>query len=107
MIILKWFTPIFLVVAGCAIIMIAIQSGFDGSDSVTGYVVNIESPTLTTFSELVIEDRSGTIWTFMSNGYFSGFTPSHLEEHRALRQPVTVSFTKLENGQNRIVSISD
>ena len=107
MILVKWLVPIFLVVAGGVFIALALQSALDDSNTITGQVVSVKSASVTTFSELVIEDESGSTWTFTGSGHFSGFTPSHLEEHRALNEPVTVNFTELEDGQLRILAISD
>jgi len=107
MILVKWLVPIFLVVAGGAFIALAIQSTLDDSTTVTGHIVNVESASVTTFSELVIEDGSGSLWTFTGSGHFSGFTPSHLEEHRSLNEPVTIRFSELEDGQLRILAITD
>jgi hypothetical protein len=77
------------------------------SKSVRGQVVDVQSASITTISTLTLEDDSGTQWLFVGAGTFSGFTPSHLEEHRALQESVTVEYEIAENGELVIVGIGD
>ena len=59
------------------------------------------------FSSLKIEDDSGAQWIFIGSDAFTGFTPSHLEEHRMLREPITVEYEKSATGELKILSLSD
>lgn len=77
------------------------------ADTVTGQVAGVEPASLTTISSLTIEDDSGREWTFEGVGTFAGFTPSHLEEHRTLREPVTVEYEETPGGILIILSLSD
>ncbi|NQW19613.1 MAG: hypothetical protein HQ477_02635 [Chloroflexi bacterium] len=73
----------------------------------SGQIVKVESASVTTISSLTLEDESGKQWTFRGSGIFAGFTPSHLEEHRVLQEPVTVEYDELESGEFVIVRLFD
>jgi hypothetical protein len=74
---------------------------------VSGQIVDVQSASVTTISTLTLEDDSGKQWVFQGAGPFSGFTPSHLEEHRALWESVTVEYKISENGELVIVGMTD
>jgi DNA/RNA endonuclease YhcR with UshA esterase domain len=99
--------PALLILAAAISIALGVSTIVGGPDAVTGQVVSVESASVTTISSLTIEDNSGKLWTFVGSGTFSGFTPSHLEEHRAFRESVTVEYDELENGELSIVGLSD
>jgi hypothetical protein len=93
--------------AAIAFIAVGIFSILSSGSTVNGRVVSVESASVTTISSLTIEDSSGKQWTFRGTGTFSGFTPSHLEEHRALQETVTVEYEELDSGELSIVGLSD
>lgn len=99
--------PGLLLVAAIGFVAFGISTVFNGAINVKGQVVSVEPASVTTISSLTIEDDSGTQWTFSGAGTFSGFTPSHLEEHRALRESVTVEYEELDDGSLRIIGLSD
>ena len=88
-------------------IVFALLSVLDAGDTVRGQVVAVEPASVTTISSLTIRDEAGKQWLFTGAGTFSGFTPSHLEEHRALQEPVTVEYEELESGELSIIGLSD
>ena len=99
--------PAALIIAMIALVSFVISSVWDDPASVEGQVVNFDQTSLTTFSSLKIEDDSGTQWIFIGYDAFTGFTPSHLEEHRMLREPITVEYEKSATGELKILSLSD
>ncbi len=96
-----------LVVAAVIFIAIGISTVMGGPKSVEGQVLNVEQASLTTIASLTIEDASGEQWTFRGTGTFSGFTPTHLKEHGALREKVTVEYEMTDSGDLVILGISD
>ena len=76
-----------------------------GGESVTGDVVSVQERSLTEFEFLTIVDGQGKDWTFVG-GAFTGFTPSHLREHMALREPVRVWYVE-EGGILTATRIAD
>ncbi len=102
-------TPILALVALTAVVLIAygISTVAVGPEPVTGQVVSVEPASVTTISRLKLEDDSGKQWTFEGGGTFAGFTPSHLEEHMALREQVTVEYEETGTGTLRILGLSD
>ncbi len=96
-----------LAIAAAAFIAVGIFSILGSGSTVNGKVVSVESASVTTISSLTIEDSNGEQWTFKGAGIFSGFTPSHLEEHRAIRETVTVEYEELDSGELSIVRLSD
>ena len=74
---------------------------------ITGQVVSVEQGSVTTILRMTLEDESGKQWTFEGGGDFAGFTPSHLEEHRALGEQVTVEYETTAGGILKILSVSD
>ena len=87
---------------------IVTASCFDSNHNwVTGQVLNVEQSSMTIISSLTLEDDSGKRWTFEGGGIFSGFTPSHLLEHRALGEPVTVEYEETGSGILQIVRLAD
>jgi len=99
--------PILLIVAAGALIVFGIFSVVARPNSVHGQVINVQSSSVTIIAKLTIEDESGKRWTFTGAQTFSGFTPSHLEEHRALRESITVEYEETEHGEFTIVRLSD
>ncbi len=81
--------------------------GSDGSEqtSVTGRVTNVVSASVTVVSELDLVDATGVIWRFGARG-FVGMTPSHLEEHGATGEPVTIEYLE-EGGRLIITHVTD
>ena len=99
--------PALFVVAALISITLAVISIKGDGDAVRGKVVSVESVSVTTISSLTIREDSGKVWTFDGAGTFSGFTPSHLNEHMALQEEITVVYEELEPGVLTIVSIGD
>lgn len=99
--------PVLFVVTALISITLAVISITGGETGVRGQVVSVESASVTTISSLTIRDDSGKEWTFEGSGTFSGFTPSHLNEHKALQDAITVVYEVSESGVLTIVSISD
>ena len=90
------------------IFSIVTASCFDSNHNrVTGQVLKVEQSSVTIISSLTLEDDSGKQWTFEGGGVFSGFTPSHLLEHRALGEPVTVEYEETGSGILQIVRLAD
>ncbi len=71
-----------------------------------GHVIEVTAKSLVEFESLTIVAEDGTKWVF-AGGEFPGFTPSHLEEHQALGEPVRVFYVRDEDGSLRIVRIED
>ena len=77
-----------------------------GDGEVVGHVVEVTARSLVAVETLTIVTSDGTEWEF-TGGEFSGFTPSHLEEHQALGEPVKVVYVREDDGSFRIVRIED
>ena len=97
---------LFAVAALISIALAVISIKRDG-DAVRGQVVSVEPASVTTISSLTIREDTGKVWTFEGVGTFSGFSPSHLNEHKALQEMITVVYEESEPGVLTIVSISD
>ena len=97
---------LFAVAALISIALAVISIKRDG-DAVRGQVVSVEPASVTTISNLTIREDTGKVWTFEGVGTFSGFSPSHLNEHKALQEMITVVYEESEPGVLTIVSISD
>ena len=67
------------------------------AESVRGMVVEVDAASLLDLESLTVLDDAGKRWTFVARGY-RGFTPSHLNEHRVLGDPVTVVFHRGSGG---------
>ena len=104
-------TTLLAIVAFSAVILIAFGLSSvpieTEPDTVTGQVVGIEQGSITTISQLTLEDETGKRWNFKGGGKFAGFTPSHLEEHMTLREQVTVGYEEDADGVLIILSVSD
>ncbi len=77
-----------------------------GDGAVIGHVVQVTAKSLVEVETLKIVTDDGEEWEF-NGGEFPGFTPSHLEEHQALGEPVRVFYAREEDGSLRIVRIED
>ena len=99
--------PVLIIVIAVVIIAAGVANVMSGPASVSGQVVSVDSATVTTIANLTIENAAGEQWSFLGSGTFSGFTPSHLIEHRALREPITVEYEESDSGELIIVGISD
>tara|TARA_B100000586_G_scaffold56457_1_gene38525 strand:- start:588 stop:911 length:324 start_codon:yes stop_codon:yes gene_type:complete len=102
-------TVILPIVVLIAVIFSIVASSRLGNNlkTVTGQVLIVEQSSITTVSSLTLEDDSGKQWIFEGGGVFSGFTPAHLLEHRALGEPVTVEYEETGSGILRIVHLAD
>ncbi len=102
-------TVILPIVVLIAVIFSIVASSRLGNNlkTVTGQVLIVEQSSITIVSSLMLEDDSGKQWTFEGGGVFSGFTPAHLLEHRALGEPVTVEYEETGSGILQIVRLAD
>ncbi len=73
---------------------------------VVGNVIEVTARSVVEVETLKIVADDGETWEF-TGGEFPGFTPSHLEEHQALGDPVRVFYAREEDGSLRIVRIED
>lgn len=102
-------TTLLALLALAAVILIAFGLSVvpNATDTVTGQVVSVEQASVTMISRLTLVDDSGRQWEFEGGGTFAGFTPSHLEEHRALQEQVTVEYETTASGIMQILNVSD
>ena len=96
---------------GCGALLVAIWLAVScqpaaGGGEVVGHVVEVRARSLVEVETLTIVTSDGQEWEF-EGGEFPGFTPSHLEEHQALGEPVKVVYVREEDGSLRIVRIED
>ena len=83
--------------------MFAVWSGCNSEESrssqeteiVRGLVLEVNAKSLLDIESLTIVDSVGNTWNFNAR-QFRGFTPSHLNEHRILGDPITVTFHRIE-----------
>jgi hypothetical protein len=99
--------PALIIVIAVILTAVGVANVMSGPDSVSGQVVSVDSASVTTIANLTVVDASGKQWSFLGAGTFSGFTPSHLIEHRTLREPITVEYEESDSGELIIVGISD
>lgn len=99
--------PTLVIAIAVILISVGIANLMGGPESVSGQVVSVDSASVTTISRLTVEDETGKHWLFLGSGTFSGFTPSHLIEHRTLREPITVEYEASDSGELVITGISD
>jgi hypothetical protein len=85
-----------------AVALLATACGSSDEDSsVTGEVIAVVTRSLTAFESLTVIDADRKVWEF-TGGPFSGFTPSHLQEHMALGDSVKVWY--IEDGDELTVT---
>ena len=75
------------------------------TEIIRGLILEVNAKSLLDIESLTIVDNVGNKWNFNAMG-FRGFTPSHLNEHRVLGDPITVTFHRAE-GALVIEEISD
>ena len=95
-----------LITLSLTLLLAAACSGSNGERKVTGYVADVQPAAIDTFRTLTLRDYSGNMWTF-GEGRFPAFTPSHLVEHQAVGEPITVTYVEEENGTLRVLEIVD
>lgn len=92
--------------AATVLLLAAACGGADEDSSVTGRVIGVDPRSLTEFNSMTLVDADQKEWQF-KGGLFAGFTPSHLLEHMALGESVTVWYvddgvdltvTRIEDG---------
>lgn len=88
------------------IALLAACGGDGGSRKVTGTVEDVQAAAIDTFRSLTVRDSSGELWTF-GEGRFPAFTPSHLVEHQAVGELITVTYIEEEDGTLRPLEIED
>ena len=99
------FRAVYVALLTAICVMVACQPA-SGDGAVVGHVIDVTAKSLVEVETLTIVDDDGKIWVF-NGGEFPGFTPSHLEEHQALGEPVRVFYVTEEDGSLRIVRIED
>ena len=78
------------------------EGGVNGDlKQVRGHIVAVAARNIAEFETLTIRDDSGRSYTFVSEG-FTGFTPSHLREHRLFGDSVLVTYREEEG---RLVAV--
>jgi hypothetical protein len=83
----------------------AADTGRSGGQ-VRGLVVEVVSRSITEVDRLRIRDEAGTVWTFVGDEEFIGFSPSHVREHQLLGQTLLVTYES--RGDSLVaVNISD
>ena len=100
-------TRTLIIVIAVILIAVGVANVIGAPKSVNGQVVSVDSASVTTIAILTVEDAAGEQWSFLGAGTFSGFTPSHLIEHRTLREPITVEYEESDSGELIIVGIFD
>ena len=65
------------------------------TEIVRGLVFEVNAKSLLEIESLTVVDNGGNTWNFNA-GKFRGFTPSHLNEHRVVGVPITVTFHRIE-----------
>ena len=99
-----------LLIAGIALVVVAVVLAWPNSPNsdgkVTGQVVDVKPQSIDTFESLTIRDSSGVLWTF-GTARVPNFTPSHLVQHQATGQGVTVYYNRESDGSVSVVTISD
>ena len=84
----------------------------DGGDTLrteTGVVLDVQSQGLTSITGFTLRTSDGRELHFdttQTRFDAAGFPPQHLQEHRALAQPVTVTY-QARDGVNRVVKLED
>ncbi len=89
-----------LVLAGC---------GGDTLQTETGVVVDVQQAGLADVSGFTLRTSDGRELTFdttQTRFDAAGFPPQHLQEHRALAEPVRVTY-QVKDGTNRVVKLED
>ena len=76
-----------------------------GLKQARGHVVEVTARNIAEFETLTIRDDAGREYTFTSEG-FTGFTPSHLREHRLFGQTLLVTYRE-ESGRLVAVKTED
>ena len=84
---------------------VACDPGPDGP-SVTGSIVDVVPESIDKFESLTIRDDSGDLWTF-GPARVPHFTPSHLIQHQANGDRITVYYRVEEDGSRTVVDITD
>ena len=94
-----------LALVGAALALFAACGGEGGVNGdlkqVRGHIVEVAVRNIAEFETLTIRDDSGRSYTFVSEG-FTGFTPSHLREHRLFGDSVLVTYREEEG---RLVAV--
>ena len=95
------------IVASLAVVLACGGPPSPSEDTMTmrGLVVDVRAGSITELEYLAVRDEAGELWEFYADG-FAGFTPSHLREHQAFGQPVTVTYRETPDGL-MVVGLAD
>lgn len=90
-----------------AVLLTAVACQTTGVKEVNGLVVGVQPQSILLIKSLTIKDEDGKGWTFdiFPQG-FIGFTPSHLLEHQATGEPITITYKETSEGL-LVVKIED
>lgn len=93
-----------LVIAGPG--SVSCTGGNAGTSRVTGEIIDVVPQSIDTLASLTIRDSSGELWTF-GPARVPHFTPSHLIEHQANGDRVTVTYREESDGSRTVVDIEE
>lgn len=91
------------------VVLLAACGGGDTLRTETGIVVAIESRGLGEVDGFTLRTSDGRELDFDTTGTrfdAAGFPPDHLQEHRALAEPVKVTY-QAKDGRNAVVKLED
>ena len=90
-----------------AVLLTAVACQTTEVKEVSGLVVDVQSQSILLIESLTIRDQDGKEWTFdiFPQG-FIGFTPSHLLEHQAAGELITITYEETPEGLS-VVKIED
>jgi hypothetical protein len=85
------------VLAACVAFVLILSCGGDGEPSVTGVIIDVQSPSLTEVDSFTVRDGDGREFVFgvapeAAPDPREGFTPQHLRSHSVLGQRVKIFY---------------
>ena len=95
---------IMLVIAGPG--AVSCTGGDADTSQVRGEIVDVVPQSIDTLASLTIRDSSGELWMF-GPARLPHFTPSHLIEHQANGDRVTVTYREEADGSRTVVEIEE
>jgi len=92
----------------CVFLMLGAVSCDSGTGRlhVTGEIVDVVPQSIDTFSSLTVRDSSGGLWVF-GPARVPHFSPSHLIEHQANGDRVTVVYRDEADGSRTVLEIEE
>jgi hypothetical protein len=86
--------------------VVSCSGGSDGTRRVTGEIVDVAPQSIDTFASLTIRAESGKLWTF-GPARLPHFSPSHLIEHQANGDRITVVYREKADGGTTVIEIEE